>query len=103
MTISDKGGTGCFSNYEFFVRFLGRKFCECHDFVESHRVWYHVMFRNLVRGLNGGVAKRDVGDDGGNTASEINSLRSTMEIMMENVNHLVTKQQVGKQNSFTLM
>ncbi|CAB4022382.1 Hypothetical predicted protein, partial [Paramuricea clavata] len=50
--------------------------------------------KNIVRGLSGGVVKRDVGDDsGGNTASEISSLRNSMEIMMENVNHLVTKQQ----------
>ena len=53
------------------------------------------MFRNLVRGLSGGVVKRDVGDNGGNNAGDISDLRNSMEIMMENINHLVTKQQVG--------
>ena len=55
---------------------------------------FGMFYRGLVRGLQGGVVKRDV-DDSGNTASDISSLRSSMEIMMENVNHLVTKQQVG--------
>ena len=55
-----------------------------------------MMFRNLVRGLSGGVVKRDVGDNGGNNAGDISDLRNSMEIMMENINHLVTKQQVGK-------
>ena len=65
------------------------------------------MFRNLIRGLDSGVVKRNV-DDSGNAAGDLSSLRSSMEIMMENVNHLVTKQQVGlklyvfnyKQNCF---
>ena len=54
------------------------------------------VFRNLVRGLDGGIVKREVGDGNGNTANEISSLRKSMEIMMENVNHMVTKQQVGR-------
>lgn len=54
-----------------------------------------IFSRNIVQNLgNGdGIVKRDTGD-GGTTASEISSLRSSLEIMMENVNHLVTKQQV---------
>ena len=48
-----------------------------------------------MRGLSGGVVKRDVGDNGGNNAGDISDLRNSMEIMMENINHLVTKQQVG--------
>lgn len=57
--------------------------------------WAFFIFRNIVRGLSGGVVKRDAGDGDSTTASEISSLRNTMEIMMENVNHLVTKLQVG--------
>jgi hypothetical protein len=60
------------------------------------------MFRKLVRGLNGDVVKRDI-SDGGNAADDISNLRSSMEIMMENVNHLVTKQQVGQLNYSVVM
>jgi hypothetical protein len=64
--------------------------------MECHHILCCITFRNIVRGLSGGVVKRDVGgDSGGDTASEISSLRNSMEIMMENVNHLVTKKQVG--------
>ena len=72
--------------------------CVCENMYEVSILCtvFYTMFRNLVRGLNGGVVKRDVGDNGGNTAGEISDLRNSMEIMMENINHLVTKQQVGK-------
>lgn len=46
-----------------------------------------------MHGLDAGKVKRETGDNGDNTATELSSLRSSMEMMMENINHLVTKQQ----------